>query len=166
MDENNNEILGSEDATPTNPVEEAVVFVNTEVLSPPTTAPMTGAAKIMIDQSTGMMVQDLQSFLKGFEQVGLIALSRLANNLLTYGSPSAPHKKSKSGEEMEVQSSNQGNEMIKDLFKIVSDYAEAKTKISSMIYQNNAHSVPNEIQSSPAFTEDATETESSEKKNE
>ncbi|WP_449397432.1 hypothetical protein [Chryseobacterium wanjuense] len=54
---------------------------------------MGGVAKVMIEQSAGMMVQDLQSFLKGFEQVGLIALSRLANNLLTYGSPSESKSK-------------------------------------------------------------------------
>ncbi len=84
MDENNNETTEVK-AVATTPAEKAVEFVNAEVLSPPTASPMGGVAKIMIEQSTGMMVQDLQSFLKSFEQVGLVALSRLANNLLTYG---------------------------------------------------------------------------------
>lgn len=132
----------SEGATPANPTEEAVVFINKEVLSPPTAQPMTGAAKVMIDQSTGMMVQDLQSFLKGFEQVGLIALSRLANNLLTYGTPSEnkppPKKKLMEGEAEETQSQT-GNEMMKDLFKMVSDYAEVKTRISTSIYAVNTN---------------------------
>ena len=102
---------------------------------------MTGAGKVMIDQSTGMMVQDLQSFLKGFEQVGLIALSRLANNFLTYGTPSEnkppPKKKLTEGAAEETETET-GNEMMRDLFKIVSDYAEVKTKISTAIFAANA----------------------------
>lgn len=115
------------------PSEEAVIFVNNEVLAVPTTTPMTGASKIMIDQATGMMVQDLQSFLKGFEQLGLIAVSRLANNILTYGSyhhdPST-HDKPKASE-AGFEDIGKGNDAIRDLFKIISDYAEVKTKISS-----------------------------------
>ncbi|WP_223605710.1 hypothetical protein [Chryseobacterium sp. OSA05B] len=135
----------SEGAKPTNAAEEAVVFINKEVLSPPTASPMTGAGKVMIDQSTGMMVQDLQSFLKGFEQVGLIALSRLANNFLTYGTPSEnkppPKKKLTEGAAEETETET-GNEMMRDLFKIVSDYAEVKTKISTAIFAVNSNLNP------------------------
>jgi hypothetical protein len=174
MAENNNETSGSQasGADASTPEEKAVVFVNTEVLSPPPTSPMTGAAKIMIDQSTGMMVQDLQSFLKGFEQVGLIALSRLASNLLTYGSPVGPPPgKSLTSSEVEkmqsqTKDSGNGNEMMKDLFKIVSDYAEAKTKISSTIYNNNPYPIQSGIQNPPPFTDVSAEEEDPEKKNE
>jgi hypothetical protein len=176
MDENNNETTEAKaeakEATPTTPTEKAVAFVNAEVLSPPPASPMGGVAKVMIEQSTGMMVQDLQSFLKGFEQVGLIALSRLANNLLTYGSPSAPHagsgsSSSKEGE-MKTPDAMQGNEMMKDLFKIVSDYAEAKTKISSAIYNPTLlhPAAPNGMQNSPPFSDVSTQAEDPEKKNE
>lgn len=164
MDENN-ETAGSQDANAITPAEKAVVFVNTEVLSPPKASPMSGVAKVMIEQSTGMMVQDLQSFLKGFEQVGLIAISRLANNLLTYGTPSEqkPHPTSAFLNQEEVQPGAQGNEMMKELFKIVSDYAEAKAKISNAIYNTNPY--PEEVQNT-AFTNIPAETQESEKKNE
>ncbi|WP_080779891.1 hypothetical protein [Chryseobacterium phocaeense] len=135
----------SEGAQPANAAEEAVVFINKEVLSPPAASPMTGAGKVMIDQSTGMMVQDLQSFLKGFEQVGLIALSRLANNFLTYGTPSEnkpPPKKKLTEGAAEETGSDTGNEMMRDLFKMVSDYAEVKTKISTAIYAINSNLNP------------------------
>ncbi|EJL68708.1 hypothetical protein [Chryseobacterium populi] len=127
----------------TNPAENAVVFVNNEVLAPPAASPMMGAAKIIIDQSTGMMVQDLQSFLKGFEQLGLIALSRLANNLLTYGTPSMPQTGGGNGN-TEAQDTGKGNEMMRDLFKMVSDYAEVKTRISTTMYTTGSD--PNEKQ--------------------
>jgi hypothetical protein len=178
MDENNNETTGSQTPTASTPAEKAVEFVNAEVLSPPTAAPMGGIAKVMIEQSTGMMVQDLQSFLKGFEQVGLIALSRLANNLLTYGSPSAPQTKSGGGgdsgkknateEETDFSNAGQGNEMMKDLFKIVSDYAEAKVKISSAIYNPSVlqAAAPNGMQNSPPLSEVSPTAEDPEKKNE
>ncbi|REC44191.1 hypothetical protein [Chryseobacterium pennipullorum] len=139
------------DVQASTPAEESVVFVNSEVLAPPTATPMTGASKIMTDQATGMMMQDLQSFLKGFEQLGLIAVSRLANNMLTYGKyhhdPNATGKDQSSDDD--VQDVGKGNEVIKDLFKIISDYAEVKTKISSLIpppatavINNTASSVP------------------------
>ncbi|RNA61989.1 hypothetical protein D1631_08595 [Chryseobacterium nematophagum] len=120
----------------TTPTEEAVVFVNSEVLAPPKASPMTGAAKIMTDQAAGMMVQDLQSFLKGFEQIGLIAVSRLANNILTYGTyfhdPSATGGVSAAkGDNAQVMDVAKGNEVMRDLFKIIGDYAEVKTKITS-----------------------------------
>lgn len=127
----------------TNPAENAVVFVNNEVLTPPAASPMIGAAKIIIDQSTGMMVQDLQSFLKGFEQLGLIALSRLANNLLTYGTPSMPPtggggNQTVENNNAEVRDMGNGNEMMRDLFKMVSEYAEAKTRISTTMYTTSS----------------------------
>ncbi|MCJ7932667.1 MAG: hypothetical protein MUW56_03265 [Chryseobacterium sp.] len=157
------------EANATTPAEKAVVFVNTEVLAPPKASPMSGVAKVMIEQSTGMMVQDLQSFLKGFEQVGLIALSRLANNLLTYGSPVGPPPGSKdtsshTADHLQAQDAGKGNEMMKDVFKMVSDYAEVKAKISNTIYNANTHPVSNEMPQSPLFTEDSDETDP-EKKN-
>jgi hypothetical protein len=166
MDENNNETAGSQQAT--TPAEKAVVFVNSEVLAPPKASPMGGVAKVMIEQSTGMMVQDLQSFLKGFEQVGLIALSRLANNLLTYGTPSEekPHPTGKaSDKDAQSMTAGNGNEMMRDLFKIVSDYAEAKTKISGAIYNANPNPIPIEAPSSPVYTDVSAEAEDPEKKN-
>ncbi|MDR6514461.1 hypothetical protein [Chryseobacterium camelliae] len=134
MDENNNETTApQETANAVTPAEQTVQFINAEVLAPPTASPMSGMAKVMIDQSAGMMVQDLQSFLKGFEQLGLIALSRLANNLLTYGTWSekepTPTVLATDADVQPVQ----GNEMIRDLFKIVGEYAEAKAKISNAI---------------------------------
>ena len=168
MDENNNETAESQQANATTPAEKAVVFVNSEVLAPPKASPMGGVAKVMIEQSTGMMVQDLQSFLKGFEQVGLIALSRLANNLLTYGTPSEekPHPTGKASEkDAQSMTASNGNEMMRDLFKIVSDYAEAKTKISGAIYNTNASPVPIEAPSSPVYTDVSAEAEDPEKKN-
>lgn len=167
MDENNNETQASPQANPTNPAEDAVVFINTEVLSPPKASPMGGIATVMIEQSTGMMVQDLQSFLKGFEQVGLIALSRLANNLLTYGTPSEkkPHPKSQTPE-AEAETSLSGNEMMKDLFKMVSDYAEVKSKISSSIYQNSTlRPAPDKAPNSPDFANLSENTDDPKKKN-
>lgn len=165
MDENN---IEKQEANPTTPAEKAVVFVNTEVLSPPKADPMTGAAKIMIDQSTGMMVQDLQSFLKGFEQVGLVALSKLAHNFLTYGNYFPPTgavgAKSEGAFTQEAMGGN-GNEIMKDLFKIVSDYAEAKTKISGAIYNHNPQPIVTGIQNPPSFTDVSAEEEDPEKKN-
>jgi hypothetical protein len=153
----------------TTPQEKAVVFVNTEVLSPPKTDPMLGAAKIMIDQSTGMMVQDLQSFLKGFEQVGLVALSKLAFNYLTYGNyhPPTGGSTEKMEEVPEYDSAGgNGNAMMKDLFKIVSDYAEAKTKLSGTIYNHNITPFSSEIPAPPPLADFSTEDEDPEKKNE
>lgn len=155
------------DAQTNTPFEESVVFVNSEVLTPPTATPMTGASKIMTDQATGMMMQDLQSFLKGFEQLSLIAVSRLANNMLTYGKyyhdPDATHKDKSS--ENDFQDVGKGNEVMKDLFKIISDYAEVKTKITTLnlpaplpVASNNTSS------SSPAVPNDLSE-EDSQKKN-
>ncbi|WP_312993751.1 hypothetical protein [Chryseobacterium flavum] len=174
MDENYSEKSEAKEAKPSTPAEEAVVFVNTEVLSPPKASPMGGVAKVMIEQSAGMMVQDLQSFLKGFEQVGLIALSRLANNLLTYGTPSGPKSKNSSGggggsTESEAGDQNTGNgnnDMMKDLFKMVSDYAEVKTRISGTIYNNNIpNSASDGTQNSSPFTDFSAAAEDPEKKN-
>ncbi len=173
MDENSNETAEAAAPAADNPAEKSVQFVNAEVLSPPAASPMGGVAKVMIEQSAGMMVQDLQSFLKGFEQVGLIALSRLANNLLTYGSPSAPTtgKSSSSAaveDEAQIQGTGNGNnDMIKDLFKMVSDYAEAKTKISSAIYNPGIlhPAAPGGMQNPPPYSDVPAEAEDPEKKN-
>lgn len=138
-------------AQATTPTENAVVFINSEVLAPPEASPMSGVSKMMIDQATGMMVQDLQSFLKGFEQVGLIALSRLANNILTYGTyfhdPSAGAKTQ--AEDPSVLNTSAGNDAIRDLFNIIGDYAAMKTKISSMTHPSDASI--NENQNNDAF---------------
>lgn len=176
MAENDKDAKKAARADATTPQEKAVVFVNTEVLSPPKTDPMLGSAKIMIDQSTGMMVQDLQSFLKGFEQVGLVALSKLANNYLTYGNyfPPAPPPPGGSGtptEKSEKGTVNDptdpnGNAMMRDLFKIVSDYAEAKTKLSGTIFNNNITPFSTVVPDSPPYTDVSVEEEDPEKKNE
>ncbi|AZB10648.1 hypothetical protein EG344_18315 [Chryseobacterium sp. G0162] len=172
MNELNSEKTQSQAVEAITPAEKAVVFVNSEVLAPPKASPMTGVTKVMIEQSTGMMVQDLQSFLKGFEQVGLIALSRLANNLLTYGTTFGPAPGSKEAsthptEQLQGQDAGKGNEMMKDLFKMVSDYAEVKAKVSNTIYNVNTLPVSNEAPSTPtSFTEVPNRTEESEKKNE
>jgi hypothetical protein len=174
MDENNETTEAkaeAKEATPTTPTEKAVAFVNAEVLSPPPASPMGGVAKVMIEQSTGMMVQDLQSFLKGFEQVGLIALSRLANNLLTYGTPSegkSPPTGKAGDKDAQSMTASNGNEMMKDLFKMVSDYAEAKTKISSAIYNPSIlyPAAPSGMQNSPPFSDVSAQAEDPEKKNE
>nr|WP_315034157.1 hypothetical protein [uncultured Chryseobacterium sp.] len=170
MNEHNSQTQQSQAVDATTPAEKAVAFVNNEVLAPPKASPMTGVAKVMIEQSTGMMVQDLQSFLKGFEQVGLIALSRLANNLLTYGSPVGPAPGAKDtevhkAEFIQADGSGQSNEMMKDLFKMVSDYAEVKAKISNTIYNANTLPPLNGISASPPHTDVSSEAEDSEKKN-
>ncbi|PWN72324.1 hypothetical protein C1631_006920 [Chryseobacterium phosphatilyticum] len=170
MNEHNSETQQPQAADATTPAEKAVVFVNSEVLAPPKASPMTGVAKVMIEQSTGMMVQDLQSFLKGFEQVGLIALSRLANNLLTYGSPVGPAPGAKgiethNAEFIQAEGTGQSNEMMKDLFKMVSDYAEVKAKISNTIYNANTPLIPKETSTSPPFTDVSSEAEDPGKKN-
>lgn len=171
MNELNSETPQSQAANATTPAEKAVVFVNSEVLAPPKASPMTGVTKVMIEQSTGMMVQDLQSFLKGFEQVGLIALSRLANNLLTYGTTFGPAPGSKdssvhNAEFLQSQDAGKGNEMMKDLFKMVSEYAEVKAKISNTIYNvNTLPALPEKSSPPTQFTEDSDEPEYAEKKN-
>ncbi|CAA7195228.1 hypothetical protein [Chryseobacterium potabilaquae] len=143
----------------TTPTEEAVVFVNSEVLAPPKASPMTGAAKIMTDQAAGMMVQDLQSFLKGFEQIGLIAVSRLANNILTYGTyfhdPSATGGVSASkGDSAQVMDVAKGNEVMRDLFKIIGDYAEVKTKITSPSTVTETQEKKSDVDSAGASNDD------------
>lgn len=170
MDENNNETTAPQEmASAVTPAEKAVQFVNAEVLSPPAAAPMSGMAKVMIDQSAGMMVQDLQSFLKSFEQLGLIALSRLANNLLTYGTWSEnepPPKGGSSAGGIQAAGSISGEDAIRSLFNIVSEYAEAKTKISSAAMVSTVlHPDPTGVQPSGSFSGVPLQTEDSEKKN-
>lgn len=166
MDENNNETTApQETANAVTPVEKAVQFVNAEVLSPPTAAPMGGMAKVMMDQSAGMMVQDLQSFLKSFEQLGLIALSRLANNLLTYGTWSENEPPPTGRSVKDDNPPANGNEMIRDLFKIVSEYADAKTKISSAaMFSTVLHPDPAGTQPSDSFSNAPVQSEDPEKK--
>ena len=57
--------------------ENAVKFINNEVLNPSVT-PIKGTAKPMVDQAAAMMVQDAQSFLHGNEQILTVALAKAA----------------------------------------------------------------------------------------
>lgn len=166
MDENNNDPTASQDtANAVTPVEKAVQFVNAEVLSPPPVAPMQGMAKVMIDQSAGMMVQDLQSFLKSFEQLGLIALSRLANNLLTYGTWSE-NEPPPTGTSSASTGGTSGEEAIQGLFNIVSKYAEAKTNLSNAALLSTVlHPNPAAVPSSGSFSHASVQPEDPEKKN-
>ncbi|MEM6717692.1 MAG: hypothetical protein AAF611_00110 [Bacteroidota bacterium] len=138
-------------------VQEAVTFINNAVLKPEAEI-MTGTAKPMIDQATGMMVQDLQSFLKSFEQIGLIALTKLTNNILTYGTyfhndkkagggnppedPNNPNAKD-SHKEFHLDDLNifkkhedapDPSETFKSLFTLVSDYGKQKADICNYFY--------------------------------
>ncbi|WP_298513117.1 hypothetical protein [uncultured Kordia sp.] len=127
----------------------AIEFINKSVLTP-NVKPMKGTASPMIDQATGMMVQDLQSFLKGFEQVGLVALARLANNILTYGNYYGPKpdsdgnpeggedKKSNAKTTLSFDNAEQiGSDAMKGLFSVVGEYGKMKAEISSMIHNNH-----------------------------
>lgn len=122
-------------------VEDSVKFINKEVLTPEA-QPMSGLAKPMIEQSVGMMAQDLQSFLKGFEQVGLIALSKLASNILTYGTyyhnPNPSLSTDASLEENHAVKkdspySPQGEQAIKELFNIVGEYGKQKAQMNALL---------------------------------
>lgn len=61
--------------------EQEVEFINAEVLQP-TVTPITGMAKPMADQAAAMMIQDMQSFLQGNEQVLTIAIAKAAALML------------------------------------------------------------------------------------
>lgn len=128
----------------------AVEFINKTVLKPDVT-PIEGTAKPMVDQAVGMMAQDLQSFLQGFEQIGLVAMARLANNILTYGTYFGPkpgsdggstESKSKGGadtiQQPALNPQKIGADAFSDLFKVIGDYGKAKAEISALI--NNANS--------------------------
>ncbi|MGH1386913.1 hypothetical protein [Kordia sp.] len=146
----------------------AIEFINKSVLKPDVT-PMKGTAAPMIDQATGMMVQDLQSFLKGFEQVGLIALARLANNILTYGTYFGP--KPSDGTNMEVgkdaittnlhltpdpNAEKLGSDAMKGLFSMVGEYGKMKAEISSAVksLSNEISKVEKDISDIAAVVED------------
>lgn len=129
-------------ATPeaSTPTEASVQFINQEVLAPPTTSPMAASSKLMIDQATGMMAQDLQSFLKGFEQISLVAISRLANNILTYGTyfHQGATSADKTSENLSktVSPGNpadpaKGYEALHGLFSMVNEYAKNKAVLTS-----------------------------------
>lgn len=127
----------------------AVEFINKTVLKPDVT-PINGTAKPMVDQAVGMMVQDLQSFLKGFEQIGLVAMGRLANNILTYGTYFGPKT---SGDQADNSARKPtdlaatkidkiGADAFGDLFKVMGDYGKAKAEITSLMSNLNS-SAPN-----------------------
>lgn len=65
----------------TSSVDQEVEFINKEVLQPVVT-PITGLAKPMADQAAAMMIQDMQSFLQGTEQVLTIAIAKAAALML------------------------------------------------------------------------------------
>lgn len=105
-------------------------------------------AKLMADQATGMMIQDLQLFMKGFEQVSLIALAKLANNILTYGSYYGPQQgeeplntlnKSDQTDHDAIHSNLSESDALNGLFQIVCEYGEAKSKIWSLINNTYTH---------------------------
>lgn len=122
--------------------ENAITFINKEVLEPEA-KPMSGMANPMIDQAAGMMAQDLQSFLKGFEQIGLVALAKLANNILTYGNyfPPVPPKGDGSGgstsSSQPQHSPESGQKAIGDLFNVVSTYGEHIAHLTALLSKMN-----------------------------
>lgn len=61
--------------------EQEVEFINAQVLQPEVT-PITGMAKPLADQAAAMMIQDMQSFLQGNEQVLTIAIAKAAAMML------------------------------------------------------------------------------------
>lgn len=146
----------------------AVDFINTEVLGQDVN-PKVGSSATMIDQSVGMMVQDLQVFLKGFEQISLVALTKLANNFLTYGTyynpanlvpkpqDSSRHVKSTSeAPEANTQfvatpNETDGKEVLHSLFKMVTEYGEAKSKISALMHNPDVSKPLDEIYSKTPF---------------
>jgi hypothetical protein len=96
----------------------------------------------------------------------------VAKIFLTYLTPSGPKSKSSSSssaaieDEAQVQDTGNGNnDMMKDLFKMVSDYAEVKAKISNTIYNATPlHPIPGVIQNSSLFTDVSAHAEDPEKK--
>jgi hypothetical protein len=155
----------------------AIDYINTSVLQPDVTKIEETAAP-MIDQATAMMVQDLQIFLKGFEQVALVGLARLADNFLTTGTyfnpasgltaqtaePSEENKEQVSGGKSLVPTQGKSSENpFKELFSIVGDYGKMKAEISSMANGthggNNTPSVPDTEASSEKKNEDESDKE-------
>ena len=135
----------------------AIDFIDKKVLTKHE-EPLVGSGLTMIDQSVGMMVQDLQMFLKGFEQIGLVALAKLANNYLTTGSISAPTKGS-NGSNLKSQAptslastESEGKEVIHSLFKMVAEYGEAKSKINALIRNPEGSRPIDKIYAKPAPT--------------
>ncbi len=147
----------------------AVSFINTEVLSQDVN-PKVGSSATMIDQSVGMMVQDLQVFLKGFEQIGLVALTKLVNNILTYGTYYNPandksgakndtrylsldedNSKTTTPEKTINPNDADGKEIIHSLFKMVTEYGEAKSKISALMHNPNISKSMDDIYTKKPF---------------
>ena len=149
----------------------AVDFVNKEVLTQDVN-PKVGSSATMIDQSVGMMVQDLQVFLKGFEQIGLVALTKLVNNFLTYGNYYNPANlvPRGGGDDLDARYTktpeakpqvptsltsieSDGKEVIQSLFKMVTEYGEAKSKINALIANPEASRNLDEIYTKPPSKE-------------
>ncbi|EDP96239.1 hypothetical protein U8527_09015 [Kordia algicida OT-1] len=122
----------------------AIDYINKSVLQPDVDA-ISGTAAPMVDQAVGMMVQDLQSFLKGFEQISLVALAKLANNILTYGTyfdggtsdnnVTASVKTGVSDNPQTLETENPINldsEVLKGLFSSVGEYGKLKAEINQI----------------------------------
>ncbi len=61
--------------TATNEPYESVEFINQQVLSPEV-KPIEGTSKVMVDQAAAMMVQDMETFVQGTEQVMMLAIAK------------------------------------------------------------------------------------------
>lgn len=74
-DELDNQPTTNNLAIASNESEQAVQFINQEVLNQ-TVTPITGMSKPLVDQAAAMMVQDMQSFLQGNEQILTVATAK------------------------------------------------------------------------------------------
>lgn len=70
----------------TTAMEHTVQFVNQEVLNA-TITPMNGMAKPMVNQAAAMMVQDVQTFLQGNEQILTVAIAKAISYTLDSSDP-------------------------------------------------------------------------------
>ncbi len=103
-------------------VQNTVEFINKAVLKPDSRK-LKGIAHPMVEHATGMMIQDLQSFMQGFEQVGLIAVAKIAQKAIDGGAPKTT-----------LQENNQSHDTeLKDIFEMVSNYGTQKANISKLL---------------------------------
>lgn len=158
-------MANEEDSAGLTETENAVKFINEAVLQPDV-KPIAGTAAPMVDQAVGMMVQDLQSFLKGFEQIGLVALAKLANNILTYGNYFPPPGASSTdnaetintGTGQKTNGPEVGQQAMKDLFSMVGEYGKQKAEVNALINSINSGNY------NPVFESDEKEESDDEKK--
>ena len=135
-------MANQQDNTGLTETENAVDFINETVLQPEV-KPIIGTATPMIEQAVGMMVQDLQIFLKGFEQISLVALAKLANNILTYGYyypiDEVPKPNGLEAESIQQDTSSEtGQKVMKDLFSLVGDYGKQKAQVNALLSAINS----------------------------